>query len=173
MAAVVRVLRLTLPALHQLDSAYAVWFLEMSTTAMVMLILLSFLGLLGFHTLPDDMLDCVAAYAATAAFTLSFGLLLALIIRLAPGFRHFQGIMMMILFMTSGFGMLIDRMPPELRKILAWNPLVHCVEWFREGFYANYECFTLDKEYLLTVTVGFLLFGLAGERALRRHDPSR
>ena len=165
--------RRSLPAVQRMDAAYANWLLEMATGAVAMIIVLAGLQLFGFDAIPADPLTCLAAFGATAVYTLAFSLMLALAMTLAPGLTHFQHIIMLSLFMTSGFSMLIDRVPPGLREVILWNPVVHCVEWFREGFYKGYVCASLDREYLFTVTLVFLLIGLAGERVLRRHRTRR
>jgi capsular polysaccharide transport system permease protein len=162
--------RQMLPSLHRLDVAYATWLLEMATGAIVLILILAGLGIFGFHVMPADMLTCIAAFAGTSVFTIAFALAFSALMTVAPGLKHFQGLLLMVMFITSGFAMLVDRMPPQLRELVAWNPLVHCVEWFREGFYPGYECATLDREYLFTVTVACLLLGLAGERAFRRRS---
>lgn len=153
--------------IQSLDAAYAIWILEMLTGGLAMGLFLFGLGVFGFDAAPADLLVCIEAYAATSLFALSFGMVLSQVLVVVPGFAHFQSLMMMLIFFTSGFHMLVDRAPLGLRQIMAWNPLLHCIEWFREGFYANYSCMTLDKGYLLGVSVLFLALGLAGERAFR------
>ncbi|GLK66380.1 transport permease protein [Hansschlegelia plantiphila] len=165
--------RSALTAIHRLDAAYAAWILELTTGAVAMTIVLAALGLFGFDAAPADPLTCFVAFGAMALFALAFGLVLSLILTLAPGLTHFQHIFMLAIFMSSGFHMIIDRVPPRIREIFLWNPVLHCVEWFREGFYAGYVCASLDRSYLLTVTMLFLAIGLVGERALRNHNPQR
>ncbi|MFJ5486349.1 ABC transporter permease [Hansschlegelia beijingensis] len=128
-----------LPGLQRLDAAYATWILEMATGGVAMLVVLAGMALFGFETRPAHLLICLAAFAATALYTFGFSLMLALVMSLAPGLRHFQHIIMLALFITSGFSMLIDRVPPRIREILLWNPLLHCIEWFREGFYQRID----------------------------------
>ena len=156
-----------LPGLQRLDAAYATWILEMATGGVAMVVVLAGMALFGFETRPAHLLTCLAAFGATALYTFGFSLMLALVMTLTPGLRHFQHIIMLALFITSGFSMLIDRVPPRIREILLWNPLLHCIEWFREGFYPGYVCASLSLSYLFGVTICFILIGLAGERALR------
>jgi capsular polysaccharide transport system permease protein len=158
-----------LPALHRLDAAYASWLLELATGGIVMISVLGILALFGFDATPWDLVTCVVAFAAAGVFSLAFALALAIILILAPGLEHFNRVFLMIMFLTSGFSFVADRMPPRLRELMSWNPLLHCIEWFRIGFYAGYESRTLSLEYLFTVTIACLFVGLAGERALRHH----
>jgi capsular polysaccharide transport system permease protein len=162
-----------LPTLHKLDSAYATWLLEVVTAFVVLIVILVCLQLFGFEARPANPLLCLLVLGVTAVYSLAYSLAFALAINLAPGLVHFKSVIMLIMFMTSGFATLVDRMPPQLRDIMLWNPMVHCIEWFREGFYSGYECVSLDLGYLFGVTTSFLLLGLAGERALRRRPPAR
>ncbi|RXF69871.1 ABC transporter permease [Hansschlegelia zhihuaiae] len=159
--------RLSLPSTFHSDLILALWILEMLTGLVVMSVLLVIMGIVGFEAMPADILTCLVAYGFLSFYTLAFGLTLGLIITLAPGLRHFQQIFMLVMFMTCGFSFLMDRMPIALRSIFSWNPVFHCIEFFREGFYAGYECRNLDLVYVVAVTIVMLVIGMAGERALR------
>ncbi|HVI29912.1 ABC transporter permease [Hansschlegelia sp.] len=155
--------------LFRIDAAYAAWLLNTATSAVAMLLILFILGLFGYDVMPNSPLICIAAFLAAALFSFGFGLMLALLLTAAPGISHFQHIIMLVIFITSGFSMIIDRVAPQLRQVLLWNPLVHCIEWFREGFYKGYVCANLDLFYLFSVSITFILCGLAGERVTRHH----
>lgn len=163
-----RTSKMTFPVINRMDETYAIWVMEMVTGGFVMITILCILGLFGFSAAPDDLLTCLIVYGAMSIFTLAFGLAFALVVTLLPFMNHFKNIVLMIMFFTSGFASVLDRMPPSWREVVSWNPMVHFVEWFREGFYPGYECANLDLEYVFTVTVVFMLIGLMGERALRR-----
>ena len=59
-------------------------------------------------------------------------------------------------------------MPEWIRDILAWNPVLHAVDWFRSGFFREYEPHWLDRSYLAIIAVVTLLAGLSLERGLQR-----
>jgi len=40
------------------------------------------------------------------------------------------------------------------------NPLVHCVIWFRTGFYPEYRAYGLDKGYVLETAALLLFLGM-------------
>jgi capsular polysaccharide transport system permease protein len=61
-------------------------------------------------------------------------------------------------------------MSPGMREILAWNPLLHAINLFRQGFYYNYPSLLLDTHYLAVCTIVFVLFGLLFERVTRRSE---
>lgn len=165
---IVRTRKRFLPTMLRLDAAYAAWLLEVVTGGLVMVIILSGLAVFGFHSEPGNLLMCVIAFMGMALFALSFGLFLGLVLVMAPGLDHFRSLILMAMFLTSGFSFLVDRMEYNVRYYLVWNPVLHCVEWFREAFFAGYLCRSLDLVYLFGVTFTFLVIGLASERALRR-----
>jgi capsular polysaccharide transport system permease protein len=59
-------------------------------------------------------------------------------------------------------------MPDWARDSLAWNPLLHAIDWFRAGFFGTYQPHWLDRRYLLVTAILALLAGLSLERGLRR-----
>ncbi|WP_155905157.1 ABC transporter permease [Methylopila sp. M107] len=170
MSIVTRSKKERLPSIHRMDSVYASWILEVITCGLALVIILAILQVLGFNATPSDLMICLIAFAACALLSLAFGVLFGLLIVLMPGLNHFKGILLLIIFFTSGFSFVVDRMPSGFRNIVTWNPLLHVLELFREGFYGGYECRSLDLVYLFSFTVCALLIGMAGERALRRHE---
>jgi capsular polysaccharide transport system permease protein len=59
-------------------------------------------------------------------------------------------------------------MPDWAREVLAWNPLLHAIDWVRAGFFAGYDPHWLDRRYLVVCAVLTAFAGLALERGLRR-----
>jgi capsular polysaccharide transport system permease protein len=59
-------------------------------------------------------------------------------------------------------------MPDWARDTLAWNPLLHAIDWFRSDFFAGYQPHWLQRSYLLLLAILAVLAGVALERALRR-----
>jgi capsular polysaccharide transport system permease protein len=59
-------------------------------------------------------------------------------------------------------------MPDWARDALAWNPLLHAIDWFRAGFFENYQPHWLDRSYLVALAILSLLAGLGLERVVRR-----
>lgn len=162
--------RLNLPAFQRMDAAYATFILELAVGGVAMSLILTGIRLSGVEdAAPADLLTCLAAWTAMAFIALGFGLTLAAVITLFPVLQHFQRFFMVTLFWMSGFSFLVDRMPPTFRAVVLWNPVVHIMEWFREGFYRGYYCASLDRGYVVSSTVVLLFIGMAAERALRNY----
>jgi capsular polysaccharide transport system permease protein len=75
---------------------------------------------------------------------------------------------MRLLYFASGIFYLPDSMPPAIRDIIAWNPVLHGVTLLREGYYRGYESHLLDLRYLLFWAVGSVLCGLVVEKIARK-----
>ena len=72
-----------------------------------------------------------------------------------------------LLYFFSGIFYVPGMMPDWARDILAWNPLLHAIDWFRAGFFVDYQPHWLDRRYLLMAAVLSVLVGLALKRGLR------
>jgi ABC-type polysaccharide/polyol phosphate export permease len=86
---------------------------------------------------------------------------------LYPSYETFYNSVIRLFYFTSGIYYTPIRMPEWVREILVWNPLLQGVEFFRSGFYHQYNPHWLDVNYLLTWVMASLCIGFALERALR------
>ena len=59
-------------------------------------------------------------------------------------------------------------MPEWIRDILAWNPLLYAIDWFRSSFFREYDPYWLDRSYLVIAAVFAFLAGLSLDRGLQR-----
>jgi capsular polysaccharide transport system permease protein len=64
--------------------------------------------------------------------------------------------------------LLPDSMPPAARDIIAWNPVLHGITLYREGYYRMYDSHMLDVAYLWKFVVALLLIAFVAERMARR-----
>ena len=51
---------------------------------------------------------------------------------------------------------------------LLWNPVLHCVELVRDGWFPSYHAEHLDLPYVVFWILGFAYAGLVLERLARR-----
>ncbi len=70
------------------------------------------------------------------------------------------------LYLTSGAFIPTTIFPQQYRDLNLYNPLYHCVEWLRSGYFGA-DSFDLDRLYVLRVGTFFLFLGLLGERMVR------
>ena len=159
---------LTYPIIKDVDTLLARSLLIISTYLVIMCIFYSSLMLLGMADFPAHVEQVLFAFFATALLGIGFGAMNAVIASVWDTWIQIERVLTRPLFFISGIFYVPSHLPPEAIAILKWNPVLHLVEWFREGFYPNYNSFVLDTNYPLYIGVGLLLTGLAGERFFRK-----
>lgn len=159
---------LAYPPIKETDVLFARAILIGATYVVIMLVVYGGLIWWGLAHVPPSPDKVVEAFAATFLLGFGFGMTSAVVISLWEPWQHIQRILMRPLFFISGVFYVPSYLPPPVIAIISWNPVLHCVEWMRDGFYPNYDSIVLDRGYLLGVALFLTLFGLAGERFTRR-----
>ena len=159
---------LTYPIIKDVDTLMARSLLIICTYLVIMLIFYSCLLVLRLANFPAHIEQVLFAFFATALLGIGFGSMNAVISSLWDTWIQVERILTRPLFFISGIFYVPSQLPPEVIAVLKWNPVLHLVEWFREGFYPNYNSFVLDIHYPLYMGIGLLLAGLAGERFFRK-----
>jgi capsular polysaccharide transport system permease protein len=125
------------------------------------------LSLLTVDVLPRHPADCAAAILATIYLALSFGWLGAVMVRLTRFWAPFKAILMMLMYFTSGVFFLPEGLPKIYQDIFWYNPLLHCVEWFRSSYYEGFGYGLLNRTYLFSFATVLLFLGLLLEKVMR------
>ena len=159
---------LTYPIIKDVDTLLARSLLIISTYLVIMCIFYSSLIVLEMADFPARIEQVLCAFFATALLGIGFGTMNAVIASIWDTWTQIERILTRPLFFISGIFYVPSHLPPEAIAVLKWNPVLHLVEWFREGFYPNYNSFVLDISYPLYIGTGLLLAGLAGERFFRK-----
>ena len=159
---------LTYPIIKDVDTLLARSLLIGCTYLVIMVIFYSALIMLKLADFPAYTDQVVFAFFATALLGIGFGTMNAVIASLWDTWAQIERVLTRPLFFISGIFYVPSQLPPEAIAFLKWNPVLHLVEWFREGFYPNYNSFVLDISYPLYIGIGLLLASLAGERFFRK-----
>jgi capsular polysaccharide transport system permease protein len=159
---------LQLPPVTTLDVVAARGLLEVMTDIVVAVVLLLGFGAIGFRAMPDELWDPSLALLVTAAFGVGCGCINAVVTVFWRSWEKAYGQLTRILYFVSGIFYVPAIMPDWAREALAWNPLLHSVDWFRAGFFSGYRPHWLDRSYLVGLAILALLVGLGLERGLRR-----
>jgi capsular polysaccharide transport system permease protein len=159
---------LQLPPVTTFDVIAARGLLEIITDIIVAVILLVGFAAIGLAAMPDDLWEPAVALLVTAGFGCGLGFINAVVTVFARSWDKAYSQVTRVLYFISGIFYVPGMMPDWARDILAWNPLLHAIDWFRAGFFASYQPHWLDRSYLVILAVLFLLGGLGLERALRR-----
>ena len=159
---------LQLPLVGTFDVILARGLLELVTDVLVAVILLAGFGAIGLGTLPSDFGGVAAATFAVWLLGCGFGFVNAVVNMFFKSWDKIWAQLTRILYFCSGIFYVPGMMPDWIRARLAWNPVLHGVDWFRASFFTGYLPHWLDRSYLLAVAGSVLLTGLALERGLRR-----
>jgi capsular polysaccharide transport system permease protein len=116
----------------------------------------------------DDLLRTMLGLGCAALLGLSIGLVLCMLGVLSAVVERLRGPLMRPLFWISGLFYTLDEAPQKLREVLAYNPVLHCVEIVRDGWFDTYENHDVSAGYVLGFVLVFLALGLLLERVVRR-----
>jgi capsular polysaccharide transport system permease protein len=154
---------LSYPRVAPIDAVVSRFVLQFSTTAVVTALTLFAIDA-QLTELPTINWATVAEAAmCSSMIALGVGLVNAGLFVRWPWYEEVFGIVNRPLFLLSGVFMLPDELPHPYSDYFLVNPLVHCVIWFRTGFYPEYRAYGLDKGYvvetaLVLVFLGFISF---------------
>lgn len=141
---------------------------EISFLLLVFFMMFSIFTMLGWIGPPSEMHRVLAPVLLSSMLGFSIGLINASLIAIVPVWDKVWKLVARVNFFTCGVFFLASGMPPKVRDILYWQPLLHNNEWTRSGYYDTFESHFYDPTYTVLVTVGALFIGLVMERALRR-----
>ena len=81
--------------------------------------------------------------------------------------QRIKGPLMRPLFWISGLFFTASMVPSSAREYLMWNPIIHCVELVRDGWFAQYHATAANPGYVMICIVVLMFVGLTMERAVR------
>lgn len=161
---------LVYPLVTPTDIFYSRAALIGATYILIMGIYFSGLIAAGLASAPAHPLDIMAAFFVTLSLGFGIGVFNAVIFSMFESWKQIEKVITRPLMFLSGVFYIPSAMPPNVIDYLKWNPVLHLIEWFRTGYYDNYESFVLDRNYVIFVALAFVLIGLSGERLIRKRS---
>jgi len=129
--------------------------------AVVFAIVLTGLGMLGYHVLPLRPVELGGVLLLAAVLGFGLGLLFAAIASMIPDARAAIRVLFMPLYFMSGILFPVTRFPDEWVRWMAINPVLHLVEWTRVAGVERYEPMRyLSLEYPLGLALAATAIGL-------------
>ena len=157
-----------IPAIRRLDVLVASALVELAIAVAVGSVMFYAFWAVGKGPAPRDPLAVIEAVALLWLFAFGLSLVNATVETVNGSWLRIWPSIIRLQYFTSGVFYVPQEMPDWLRDILVLNPLLLCLEWFRTGFFDQYDPPWLDKQYAVVVTLLVILFGLMLEVALRR-----
>lgn len=123
--------------------------------------------ILGIDPLPAYPVEALMALLGTIVVSLGIGSINACIISFFVPYAMGYVLFIIGLYSLSGVFFVPEYLPPQVFDILSWNPLMHCVIWFRSAFYPGYGV-NVEKAYIFTCGFALLAIGLLLDRFIVR-----
>lgn len=121
------------------------------------------------YALPVNPLAVVEAITFLTIFSFGIGIANSFIIHVFPLYKMVWSAFARIQIFTSAVFFIPEYMPPIVKDIIVWNPMMHFVALFRIGFYSTYPTHLFSMSYMITCSICLLLVGLMLERVLRNY----
>lgn len=164
----------SIPYIEPIDYAIARCMVEIIafTMAFSLFFMLIFAFGLSKYAIPYDMKDVVKFLVLISMFSFGIGLVNSFIIFLFPLWKFVWAMFSRVQIFFSAVFYIPEYMPPAIKNLVSYNPMMHFVTLFRISFYPTYPTHLLSMNYILGWTGAVLVIGLALERSLRNHRSS-
>jgi capsular polysaccharide transport system permease protein len=159
---------LSFPVVQVLDVFLARALLELATWTGVNFILFGMVIAFFGEPFPPSVFKMLAAVLALFCVGFGLGVCIGIMSEFAPSVGNLMRFPFRILYFLSGVFYLPDTLPPSFRAVLAWNPVVHGITLFREGYYTGYSSHLLDIQYLYGWAIVCVFLAFVAERTTRR-----
>jgi capsular polysaccharide transport system permease protein len=159
---------LSYPMIKEPDTLFARLSLIACTFIVINVIFYSGLLAVGLGQLPAHPERVIYAFLTTCLLGFGVGSINAILYQKNQAWQHIEKIFARPLFFLSGVFYIPSTMPPEAVAVLKWNPILHVVEWTREGFYTNYRSDVLNIAYPLGLGATLVIVALFAERITRK-----
>lgn len=113
----------------------------------------------GTDVVPKHPLVAAQAFLWGSAACMGMGLLRAYAAKFLPLVERVYGTLSRGMIFISGVFFVPSFMPPQVRDLLYYNPVLHIVELFRLGMYDQYPTIIFSQTYLAFFTLGTIALG--------------
>lgn len=142
--------------------------LEAAGGTMSFVFLALLFSFLGWLEAPEDVLQIVTGWLMLAWFGAGLALFLGAMSETSETVEKLWHPMSYILFPLSGAAFLVDALPVPAQEFVLLLPMVHGVEYVREGYFGSQIHAHYDLGYMALINVVLTVLGLARVRVLDR-----
>jgi capsular polysaccharide transport system permease protein len=163
---VVKAIEVNKPLLHHrpirpIDFFYARIILEFSSvTATFILLFLAFF-VTGISHEPADLLSMLAGWFLVAWFSFGFVMTMAALSEISEVIEKISHVIAYFMLPVCGAFIPTYLVPEPLRDYLLMFPLVHCVEYFRHGYYGEGMKTYYNLDYAISANLFLTFFSMA------------
>lgn len=136
------------------------------TTSFVFLVI--FFGFFGWLRMPENVLQVAMGWVMLAWFGSATALFLGALSEVSETVEKLWHPMSYLLFPLSGAAFLVSAIPQSAQQVVLWLPMVHGVEYLREGYFGSQMTAHYDLGYMALVNIALTILGLAQIRKISR-----
>lgn len=156
------------PPVQPIDLAIGRAVLEGATYCAVFIVLVGGYALTQQELVFDSAVVTMAGMALASLLGSATGLVFCALGQFSVTFDRARGPLIRPLFWISGIFFTAESLSGGVRDAALKNPIFHCVELVRAGWFASYDARHVDFSYLLSWIMGLAVAGLVLERLVRR-----
>jgi ABC-type polysaccharide/polyol phosphate export permease len=142
--------------------------LEGAGATMSFIALSVFFTAIGWMDPPEDIVKVMVGWVMLAWFGMSLAILLGSLNERTELVEKFWHPAAYIMFPLSGAAFLVDALPKQAQEFVLLLPMVHGVEYLREGYFGQSIRAHYDLAYMATACLGLSVMGLAVLRRISR-----
>jgi ABC-type polysaccharide/polyol phosphate export permease len=142
--------------------------LEGAGATMSFVALSLFFTFVGWMSPPEDIGKVMIGWVMLAWFGASLAILLGSLAERSEIIDKLWHPMSYLLFPLSGAAFLVDALPKAAQEVILWFPMVHGVEYLREGYFGRSIRAHYDLAYMAACCLGLTILGLAAMRRVSR-----
>lgn len=148
------------PNVAPIDTVVARYILQMGTTLLVAIIVMSAIASTLHTPLRVQWEYVIEAVVLGSLLALGASLINTVLFLKYPLYESVFHIVSRPLFLLSGVVFLPEGLPHPFREIILLNPVIHVVTLFRKGFYPEYRATSFSPEYLYSWVFCALFAGM-------------
>ena len=142
--------------------------LEIAGATMSYVTLSLFFSFIGWMSPPEDIGKIMIAWVMLAWFGAGLAILMGALSERSEIIEKIWHPMAYFLFPLSGAAFTVDALPPIAQNAVLLLPMVHGVEYLREGYFGHSFRAHYDLEYMTVFCLGLTVLGLAKTREVSR-----
>ncbi len=155
------------PQVHTLDLVFARGWLEFATSLTIFTVLMGGYALAAQVFIVDDILKVLFGLALAGLLGTTLGTVLCSLNVYSNATQRIKGPVMRPLFWISGLFFSANAIPSHIREYLLWNPILHCIELVRDGWFPGYHASYASPGYVAVWIIVLAFIGLTLERRVR------
>lgn len=140
----------------------------LGASASFVILSLAFVSM-GWMNLPEDILKVIYGWLMLTWFGASFAVFLGALSERTELVEKIWHPVSYLLLPLSGTTFMVEHLPPDVRSLVSWIPMLHGTELVREGYFGSKIHAHYDMNYMISVCLVLTFLGLLETRYASQH----